>query len=137
MRPWHYITIVAMFAAFAIAAIAGTTDTGGNTMHAKGPFDVRIAPLEGYNGELGRMSLDKQFHGDLQAVSKGEMLSQFDKHKQSGGYVAIERVSGTLGGRKGSFTLQHSSTITRGQPHQNIIVVPDSGTDELAGLKAR
>jgi hypothetical protein len=104
-------------------------------MHAKGPFDVKIAPLEGYNKELGRMSLDKQFHGDLEATSQGEMLSQFDQEKQSGGYVAIERVTGTLGGRKGSFTLQHSSTMQRGKPQQNIIVVPDSGTGELAGLK--
>ena len=103
-------------------------------MHAKGPFDVKIAPLEGYNKELGRMSIDKQFHGDLEAVSKGEMLSQFDREKQSGGYVAIERVTGTLGGRKGSFTLQHASTMVRGQPNQNIVVVPDSGTEELVGL---
>lgn len=103
-------------------------------MHAKGPFDVKIAPLEGYNTELGRMSIDKQFHGDLEAVSKGEMLSQFDQKTQSGGYVAIERVTGTLGGKKGSFTLQHSSTMQRGQPKQNIVVVPGSGTEELAGL---
>ena len=81
------------------------------------------------------MSLDKQFHGDLEAVSQGEMLSQFDREKQSGGYVAIERVTGTLGGRKGSFTLQHASTMVRGTPHQNIVVVPDSGSDELTGLK--
>jgi len=104
-------------------------------MHAKGPFDVKIAPLEGYNKELGRMSLDKQFHGDLEATSQGEMLSQFDQEKQSGGYVAIERVTGTLGDRKGSFTLQHSSTMQRGKPQQSIIVVPDSGTGEFAGLK--
>ena len=135
MRRWHYITIVTMVAAFGVAGIAGTTVTGGNFMHAKGPFDVKIAPLEGYNSELGRMSLDKKFHGDLEATSKGEMLSQFDKQKQSGGYVAIERVTGTLGGRKGSFTLQHSSTMTRGKPRQHIVVVPDSGTGELAGLE--
>ena len=103
-------------------------------MHAKGPFEVKLAPLASYNKELGRMSLDKQFHGDLEATSKGEMLAHFDPAKQSGGYVAIERVTGTLGGRKGSFTLQHSSTMERGAPHQNIMVVPESGTDELAGL---
>ena len=104
-------------------------------MHAKGPFDVKIAPLAGYNAELGRMSLDKQFHGDLEATSKGEMLAHFDQATQSGGYVAIERVTGTLGGRKGSFTLQHSSTMERGKPNQNIVVVPESGTGELVGLK--
>ena len=104
-------------------------------MHAKGPFDVKLAPLESYNAALGRMSIDKQFHGDLQATSKGEMLSFLDREKQSGGYVAIERVTGTLGGKKGSFVFQHSSTMNRGEPTQNIVVVPDSGTDELAGLK--
>ncbi len=104
-------------------------------MHAKGPFDVKLAPLEGYNKDLGRMSLDKEFHGDLQATSKGEMLSFLDREKGSGGYVAIERVTGTLAGKNGSFVFQHSSTMTRGKPNQNIIVVPDSGTEELAGLK--
>jgi Protein of unknown function (DUF3224) len=135
MRLVHYITLATMLAAIAASCIAGTIGTGEKRMHAKGPFDVKIAPLEGYNKELGRMSLDKQFHGDLDAVSKGEMLSQFDKEKQSGGYVAIERVTGTLGGKKGSFTLQHASTMTRAQPHQNIVVVPDSGTQQLVGLK--
>ncbi len=104
-------------------------------MHAKGPFDVKLAPLEGYNKDLGRMSIDKQFHGDLEATSKGEMLSFLDREKQSGGYVAIERVTVTLGGKKGSFVFQHSSTMQRGAPSQNISVVPESGTDELSGLK--
>ena len=131
MRLRHYITLVALFMA---ATLSAATDPGDKAMHAKGPFDVKIAPLEGYNKELGRMSIDKQFHGDLEAVSKGEMLSQFDRDKQSGGYVAIERVTGTLGGKKGSFTLQHASTMARGKPNQNIVVVPDSGTDELVGL---
>jgi hypothetical protein len=117
------------------SSVAATIDTGDKTMHAKGPFDVKLAPLEGYNAELGRMSIDKTFHGDLDAVSKGEMLSQFDKQTQSGGYVAIERVTGALGGKKGSFTLQHSSTMQRGQPQQNIVVVPGSGAGELVGLK--
>ena len=107
-------------------------------MHAQGPFDVKINPLDAYNKDegaaLSRMSIDKQFHGDLEATSKGEMLATMDKAIQSGGYVAIERVTGTLGGRKGSFVLQHSSTMTRGQPKQNISVVPDSGTGELIGL---
>ena len=107
-------------------------------MHASGPFNVKINPLDPYNKDegagLGRMSIDKQFHGDLEATSKGEMLAIMDRTLQSGGYTAIERVTGTLGGRKGSFVLQHSSTMTRGQPKQNIAVVPDSGTGELAGL---
>jgi hypothetical protein len=107
-------------------------------MHATGPFDVKINPLDAYNNDegagLSRMSIDKQFHGELEAVSKGEMLATMDHVKQSGGYIAIERVTGTLGGRKGSFVLQHSSTMTRGQPKQNIAVAPDSATGELAGL---
>jgi hypothetical protein len=132
MRLRHYITLVTIILAAGTCAAA---EPGEKLMHAKGPFDVKIAPLEGYNKELGRMSLDKQFHGDLEATSQGEMLAHFDQAKQSGGYVAIERVTGTLGGRKGSFTLQHSSTMERGKPQQNIIVVPESGTGELVGLK--
>jgi hypothetical protein len=107
-------------------------------MHAHGPFDVKINPLDPYNNDesaaLSRMSIDKQFHGDLDATSKGEMLATMDKATQSGGYVAIERVTGTLSGKKGSFVLQHSSTMTRGQPQQNVSVAPGSGTGELAGL---
>ena len=139
MRLRHYIIFVTALLAetgFSSADPASSVShSGDNIMHAKGPFDVKLAPLEGYNKELGRMSLDKQFHGDLDATSKGEMLSFLDREKQSGGYIAIERVTGTLGGKKGSFVFQHSSTMTRGKPNQNIIVVPDSGTDELAGLK--
>lgn len=132
MRLWHYITLVTIILA---ASASATTQPGGQSMHAKGPFDVKLAPLESYNKELGRMSLDKQFHGDLEATSQGEMLAHFDQAKQSGGYVAIERVTGTLGGRKGSFTLQHASTMQRGKPQQNIMVVPESGTGELVGLQ--
>jgi len=80
------------------------------------------------------MSIDKQFHGDLEATSQGEMLSAGTDMKGSAGYVAIERVTGTLDGRSGGFVLQHNATMTRGAPYLNIIVVPDSGTGELAGL---
>jgi len=80
------------------------------------------------------MSLEKQFHGDLVGTSKGEMLTAGTAVKNSAGYVAIERVSGTLNGRRGTFVLQHTGTMNRGAPHLNISVVPDSGTDELAGL---
>jgi hypothetical protein len=106
--------------------------------HATGPFDVKLNLLEAYNRDadasLGRMSIDKQFRGDLEATSKGEMLTAMGTIKGSAGYVAIERVTGTLHARSGSFALQHSSTMTRGAPSQNIAVVPDSGTGELTGL---
>ena len=108
---------------------------------ARGTFEVRLSPLATYNQAegslLGRMSIDKQFHGDLEATSQGEMLSAGAVAKGSAGYVAMERVSGTLHGRGGSFTLQHSGTMTRGVPQLNITVVPDSGTDGLAGLAGR
>ncbi len=105
---------------------------------AMGPFDVKLQALDVYNQDAGtglaRMSIDKQFHGDLDAMSKGEMLSAMSSVKGSAGYVAMERVTGTLHGRSGSFVLQHNATMTRGQPFLNIIVVPDSGSGELAGL---
>jgi hypothetical protein len=80
------------------------------------------------------MALDKQFHGDLEATSKGQMLSAGTAVKGSAGYVAMEKVTGTLHGRKGTFILQHSATMTRGTPQLSIFVVPDSGTDELTGI---
>lgn len=108
-------------------------------MHAKGTFEVKLVPLKPGSGEaagagLGRMSIDKQFHGELEATSQGEMLSAGTPVKGSAGYVAIERVSGRLQGRNGSFVLQHNATMNRGEPQLNIIVVPDSGTGDLAGL---
>ena len=105
---------------------------------AAGTFDVKINALAPYNssaeGKLARMSIDKQFHGDLEATSQGEMLSAGTDTKGSAGYVAIERVTGTLNGRSGGFVLQHNATMTRGAPYLNIVVVPDSGTGELVGL---
>ena len=103
---------------------------------AKGSFKVKIAPLPpnvGTPDTLGRMSLDKQFHGDLEATGKGQMLTA-GTPSASGVYVAIERVTGALHGRKGSFVLHHTGIMTRGQSQLTIAVVPDSGTDELAGI---
>jgi predicted flavoprotein YhiN len=107
------------------------------TTHAKGTFEVSLKPQALFHETsslLGRLTIDKQFHGDLSATSTGEMLSARTSVENSAGYVAIERVSGTLHGRKGSFVLQHSSLMTRGEAQQSITVVPDSGTDELEGL---
>lgn len=105
--------------------------------HAAGPFDVKLTPqtlAHGDDNALGRMSLDKQFQGDLKAASRGEMLSVMTTTKGSAGYVAIERVTGSLQGRNGSFVLQHNATMNRGVPSLNILVVPDSGTGELRGI---
>lgn len=108
------------------------------TSHAKGPFEVKLQPVgepdKGHGSTIGRMTIEKQFHGELEATSQGQMLSAMTETKGSAGYVAIERVTGTLGGKKGSFVLQHNATMTRGTPALNIIVVPDSGTGELVGL---
>jgi Protein of unknown function (DUF3224) len=108
---------------------------------AAGTFDVRINSLPPYNttadAKLARMSIDKQFHGDLEATSQGEMLSAGTDTKGSAGYVAIERVTGALNGRSGGFALQHNATMTRGAPYLNIVVVPDFGTGELAGLTGK
>ena len=107
-------------------------------LQAAGPFDVKITPLDPAfkfdENPYTRFSIDKQFHGDLEAVSKGEMLSAVTDVKGSAGYVAIERVTGTLAGRNGSFVLQHNATMTRGVPQLAIVVIPDSGTDQLTGL---
>ncbi|HEY3739817.1 MAG TPA: DUF3224 domain-containing protein [Bryobacteraceae bacterium] len=107
--------------------------------HASGTFEVKLVPQKQDNppaaaANLGRMSIDKQFRGDLDAVSQGEMLSFMTEVKGSGAYVAIERVTGSLGGRAGSFVLQHNGTMSRGTPQLSVTVVPDSGTGELTGL---
>jgi len=83
------------------------------------------------------MSGEKQFHGDLEGTSKGQMLTATTDVKGSAGYVAIERVTGTLHGRSGSFVLQHSGTLTKGAAQQSITVVPDSGTGQLVGIAGK
>jgi hypothetical protein len=107
---------------------------------ASGTFEVKVTPQatdDKTNAGLGRMSIDKQFHGDLEGTSKGEMLTANTSVEGSGVYVAIERVSASLHGRSGSFIFQHSGIMTRGVPQLTITVVPDSGTDELVGLTGK
>lgn len=105
---------------------------------AIGTFEIKMSPQPPVLGvgdpSVGRMALDKQFSGDLEARSLGQMLAAQTEVKGSAGYVAIERVTGTLGGRRGSFVLQHSGTLNRGAPSLSVTVVPDSGTEELVGL---
>ena len=109
------------------------------TGHATGTFDVKLVPQpadeQAKAAGIGRMSGDKQWHGDLSGVSKVEMLSFGTGAKgSSGGYVALEQFTGTLAGRTGSFVLQHSGTMAQGVPRLAISVVPDSGTGQLVGL---
>ena len=105
---------------------------------ATGPFDVKLNQQPTYNMDqtalLGRMSIDKQFRGDLEGTSKGEMLTAGSAVKGSAGYVAIERVNGTLDGKAGGFALQHTGTMDRGMASLVITVVPDSGVGDLEGL---
>jgi len=111
------------------------------TMHAHGTFEVKMIPQPAQDGVgdpgIGRMALDKQFHGDLEATGKGQMLAAGTDVPGSAGYVALERVSGTLHGRHGTFALQHSGTMARGAPQLSITVVPDSATGELLGLAGK
>jgi Protein of unknown function (DUF3224) len=110
------------------------------TNHAKGTFEVKLNPQADEkvgDPSIGRMSIDKQFSGDLVGTSKGQMLAAGTDIKGSAGYVAMERVDATLNGRKGTFALQHSGTMNRGAPQLSITVVPDSGTGELVGLTGK
>ncbi len=108
---------------------------------AAGTFEVKLAPLDAYNktegANAGRMSLDKVFKGDLEATAKGEMLTGGTEVKGSAAYVAIERVTGTLNGRAGSFALHHTGVMNRGAPSLSISVVPDSGTGQLVGISGK
>ena len=108
--------------------------------HASGTFEVKLDPQAEDKGEgssLGRMSIEKQFHGDLEATSKGQMLTALTDVKNSAGYVAIERATGTLQGRRGTFVLQHNGIMTSSSQQLSVSVVPDSGAGELVGLAGK
>jgi hypothetical protein len=129
------------YAAFTQTQSPGPTDTKKESKvngHASGSFEIQMVrqPITEEEAKTisVRMTSEKQFHGDLEGASTGEMLGIFTAIKDSAGYVAMERVSGKLKGRTGTFILQHSSTMARGTQHQSITVVPDSGTDQLMGL---
>lgn len=110
------------------------------TARATGTFDVKVQPLTADNADWGgfeRLSIDKVFHGDLEGTSRGQMLAEGDGKGAFGGYVALERVAGTLAGRKGSFVLMHTGTLVDRRPEMTVTVVPGSGTGELAGLSGR
>lgn len=112
------------------------------TNHASGPFEVKLTPQKPDNAAaeaagLSRMSAEKLYHGDLEGTGKGEMLASRPDAKGSGAYVAIERVTGLLKGRSGTFVLVHNGVMNRGTPQLSITVVPDSGAGELAGLAGK
>jgi hypothetical protein len=141
-----YLFFAVVLASFAFSRTHSPIQTAAQngapvTKHATGPFDVKLAPQgeddKAEGSTLARYSLDKQYHGDLDATAKGTMLTAGTDVKGSAGYVAIERVTGKLSGLTGSFVLQHSGTLTRGAPVQSITVVPDSGTGQLAGLTGK
>jgi hypothetical protein len=107
--------------------------------HASGPFVVKVTPQKpdtqiARAAALGRLTIDKRYHGDLEAEAKGEMLATQTETKGSAAYVAFERVTGTLQGHNGSFVLHHSATMERGATQTSVTVVPDSGTGQLQGL---
>lgn len=108
------------------------------TTKAKGTFEVSLNPQppdhEFQPSTINRMLLNKQFYGDLEAVSTGQMLAASTAVDGSAGYVAVEEVNGVLNGRHGTFILQHNGVMNRGAPHLTITVVPDSGTGQLARL---
>jgi hypothetical protein len=139
------ITIATVSLLLPLSALAQTQSAASNQSqkeavvnHASGPFDVKLTPLEDKtDASMSRMAIDKQFHGDLEATSRGQMFSAASGVKGSAGYVALEKVTGTLHGRSGSFILQHSGTLTRGAPQLSVTVVPDSGTDQLTGLAGK
>jgi hypothetical protein len=144
------IACVCLLLGFACVAYAQTVSQNPNptqegkamTFHASGPFEVKMIPQKTDNKEaesanIGRMSGDKQFHGDLEATGKGEMLSVQTAVEGSAAYVALELVNGKLKGRSGTFVLQHSATMGHGGYHQSITVVPDSGTGQLVGIAGK
>lgn len=104
-------------------------------MHAKGEFEVKLAPLQDEMPEkMGRMSIDKKFTGDLVGTGSGQMIHGMGEIEGSGVYVAVERVTGTIGGRTGSFLLYHQGVMTRGTPDLKVLVVPDSGSGDFKGI---
>jgi Protein of unknown function (DUF3224) len=140
MRVSLAVACVLMVYVFALAQTQSQQKQGKvMTNRASGTFEVKLNPQdEGAQAAVGRMTLDKQFQGDLTGTSKGQMLMASSSSVQnSAGYVAIEKVTGTLGGRSGSFYLQHSGTMTRGAGELTITVIPDTGTDQLAGLRGK
>ena len=104
--------------------------------NAKGTFEVKLTPEQDASGEsvVGKMSIDKQFQGDIEGTSKGLMVMAGTAMQGSAGYVALEKVTASIDGKGGTFYLQHNGIMNRGEGTLNVVVIPDSGTEELTGL---
>ena len=142
--PQLLLQTMCLLTVFFVASAAGQDTTPPSketpmTQHAAGPFDVKVTHQDDNSPDplLARMTLDKQYHGDLEGTGQGQMLTAGTSVKGSGAYVAIEKVAGTLHGRKGTFVLQHSGTMTQNKPQLIITIVPDSGTGQLAGISGK
>jgi Protein of unknown function (DUF3224) len=116
----------------------GGKDENAMGKTASGTFEVKMTPQAAIDGigdpTVGRLAIDKRFQGDLDGTSKGEMLGTRTLVDGSAGYVAIERVTGTIHGRSGSFSLLHRGIMNRGNLEHSVTVIPDSGTGELASI---
>lgn len=136
--PFFSAAAIVLAMASPVSAQTMTAPSAATADTARGTFDVQMQPAESHDDGAGqsraRMTLTKQFRGGLEGTGAGEMLTAGTATEGSAGYVAIERVTGTLNGRTGGFALQHTGVLTRGTPQLSITIVPDSGTGELAGI---
>jgi Protein of unknown function (DUF3224) len=141
MASRSLLTSAALLLAVALQQPAAPSSKGSAvSATAKGTFDAKVTPqpaVEGDDPVFTRFTVAKQFRGDLEGTSKVEMLAAATAKKDSGGYVALERVTATLGGRKGTFCLQHMGSMKAGSFDLTIVVVPDSGTDQLTGISGK
>ena len=103
-------------------------------MNASGAFEITMLPQQDQDFESGRLTIDKQYKGDLEGTGKGQMLSAHGHIEGSAAYVAIEKVEGSLHGKQGAFALQHRGVMDRGSPSLEVGIIPDSGTGELSGI---
>jgi hypothetical protein len=143
------LSAIALLLAVFTQALSGTAHfstlsavaKGAPVSHAKGTFEVKITPQtpdgKFEDATMGRTTIDKQLHGDIEGSSKGQMLTGMTEVKGSAGYVAMEKVTCKLQGRSGTFLLQHTATMDRGVPSLSVTVVPDSGTGELLGITGK
>jgi hypothetical protein len=137
-RTWAWVALLIGLGSAGAFAESGAGREAPTASHAKGTFEVKLTPqpaVPGFEDSLlGRMVVTKELKGDLAGTSKGQMLTAMTAVQGSAGYVAFERVTGTLAGRTGSFVLQHTGTMAHGKQALSITVVPDSGTGALTGI---